>query len=50
MFPMSVDRKVGIEYDPPTSQRKNMLGINKTEKVSSCHSCEWDQMASHTCH
>lgn len=34
MFPMSVDRKGGIEYDPPTSQRKIRSELIRLRK---CH-------------
>lgn len=32
MFPMSVDRKVGIEYDPPSSQRKTCSELIRLRK------------------
>lgn len=34
MFSMSVDRKVGIEYDHPTSQRKTCTELIRSRK---CH-------------
>lgn len=32
MFPVSVDRKVGIEYDYPTSQRKTCTELIRLRK------------------